>query len=85
MRKLKLRKRISNFPKATQLVSDLKLSLSAKILLSFKTNCLKWNTSPCVVFVFCFFPAGFPPLLIWALVSTVKEKLGCSRGFDCLA
>lgn len=46
MRKLKLRKRISNFPKATQLVSDgFKLSLfDLKIIINVKKkNYLKWN------------------------------------------
>lgn len=45
MRKLKLRKRISNFPKAIQLVSDRFeiVYLTPKLFISFKVNCLKWD------------------------------------------
>lgn len=62
---------------------DLKLSPSPKLLLSFKINCLKWNTKPMWV-LFLFFTVDFSPLLIWVLVSTLKEKLGYSRGFAWL-
>lgn len=92
MRKLKLRKRISNFPKAIQLVSDRFeiVYLTPKLFISFKVNCLKWNIKPMVYF----FLTDFSPLLLLLLslyhyflfsVSNLIAKLGFGPGFDCPA